>query len=209
MPELFSTYYDSPVGPLKISASGGYICEVLFWKNGNTDLLEQSANQEAPAVLQQCISQLTEYFSGSRRTFELPIQQEGTEFQKRVWNELLLIPFGKTISYLELSKRLGDVKAIRAAASTNGKNQVSIIVPCHRVIGSNQNLVGYGGGLPNKNGCSGMKRGLHMAFRRCFSFGLSAISFEAFSKSGLILKAWKIMMSHNLQRITHAEKAES
>ncbi|MEO6001141.1 MAG: methylated-DNA--[protein]-cysteine S-methyltransferase [Chitinophagaceae bacterium] len=150
MPELFSTYYNSPVGTLKISASGGYICEVLFWKNDNRNLLEQSARREAPAVLQQCTNQLREYFNGTRHNFELPILQEGTEFQKRVWNELLQIPFGKTISYLELAKRLGDVKAIRAAGSTNGKNQVSIIVPCHRVIGSNQTLVGYGGGLPNK-----------------------------------------------------------
>lgn len=105
--------------------------------------------QLSPLLL-QCVEELIQYFQGQRRQFEVPIHQEGTGFQTKVWNELLSIGYGKTISYLELSKRLGDVKAIRAAASANGKNNIAIIVPCHRVIGSDQTLVGYGGGLWRK-----------------------------------------------------------
>ena len=98
----------------------------------------------------QCVEQLIQYFHGERRIFEFPVHQEGTLFQEKVWNELIGIPFGKTISYLELSRRLGDPKAIRAAASANGKNNIVIVVPCHRVIGSNNDLVGYGGGIWRK-----------------------------------------------------------
>ena len=100
--------------------------------------------------MQQCIEELIEYFQNRRKIFDVPVYQEGTTFQQKVWNELLNIPFGKTISYLTLAKRLGDPKVIRAAASTNGKNKIAIIVPCHRVIGSNNDLVGYGGGLWRK-----------------------------------------------------------
>ncbi len=98
----------------------------------------------------QCIEQLIQYFQGQRRVFEFPVSQEGTPFQQRVWNELTAIPFGKTLSYLELSRRLGDTKAIRAAASANGRNNIAIVVPCHRVIGSKRDLVGYAGGLWRK-----------------------------------------------------------
>ena len=87
---------------------------------------------------------------GKRRTFDIPVYQEGTAFQQTVWGELLNIPFGKTISYLELAKRLDDIKVVRAAASTSGKNKIAIIIPCHRVIGSDKSLVGYGGGLWRK-----------------------------------------------------------
>ncbi len=103
-----------------------------------------------PDVLQDAVYQLEEYFEGKRSTFDLVLNPQGTVFQKRVWNELGNIPYGKTISYLELSKRLGDVKAIRAVAAANGQNPLWIVVPCHRVIGSNGNLVGYAGGLHRK-----------------------------------------------------------
>ena len=98
----------------------------------------------------QCVEQLIQYFNGERRQFELPLNQTGTSFQQGVWNELVQIPFGRTISYLELARRTGDTKATRAVASANGKNNIAIIVPCHRVIGSNSTLVGYGGGLWRK-----------------------------------------------------------
>ena len=98
----------------------------------------------------QCVEQLIQYFQGERRQFELPIAQEGTAFQKEVWSELMQIPYGKTISYLELARKTGDSKATRAVANANGKNNVCIIVPCHRVIGSNKELVGYSGGLWRK-----------------------------------------------------------
>ncbi len=94
--------------------------------------------------------QLQEYFDGTREIFTLELSPEGTDFQKGVWNELLNIPYGKTISYLELSKKLGDVKAIRAVAAANGQNPLWIVIPCHRVIGSDGSLTGYAGGLHRK-----------------------------------------------------------
>ncbi|RYC52490.1 methylated-DNA--[protein]-cysteine S-methyltransferase [Flagellimonas olearia] len=103
-----------------------------------------------PEVLEDAIYQFKEYFEGSRKEFDLKLNPSGTDFQKKVWDALLEIPFGKTISYLELSKRLGDVKAIRAVASANGKNPLWIVVPCHRVIGTNGDLTGYAGGLHRK-----------------------------------------------------------
>lgn len=117
--------------------------------------MEEDADTSLPAdtlspLVVQCVEELIQYFHGGRRKFEVPVNQQGTGFQTKVWNELLSIEFGKTISYLELSRRLGDVKSIRAAAAANGKNNIAIIVPCHRVIGSNRSLVGYGGGLWRK-----------------------------------------------------------
>jgi methylated-DNA-[protein]-cysteine S-methyltransferase len=103
-----------------------------------------------PEVLADAVSQLNEYFKGERKTFSLKLNPEGTDFQKRVWGALLTIPFGKTTSYLQLSKDLGDVKAIRAVASANGRNPLWIIVPCHRVIGTDGSLTGYAGGLQRK-----------------------------------------------------------
>jgi methylated-DNA-[protein]-cysteine S-methyltransferase len=94
--------------------------------------------------------QFKEYFAGTRREFDVPLDIEGTDFQKRVWNELQKIPYGKTISYKSLSEKLGDVKAIRAVGKANGQNPIAIIIPCHRVIGANGNLVGYASGLAIK-----------------------------------------------------------
>jgi methylated-DNA-[protein]-cysteine S-methyltransferase len=149
MSNQYTAYYTSPLGVLRISSNDAAVNEVHFLQEdeiaGATTPVEQR-----PKVLQQCINQLIEYFTGDRKDFTVPLQQNGTDFQQKVWGELLHIPFGKTISYLDLSKRIGDVKAIRAAASTNGKNKIGIIVPCHRVIGSNQDLVGYAGGLWRK-----------------------------------------------------------
>ena len=103
-----------------------------------------------PQPLEACVKQLREYFEGTRQDFELKLNPQGTTFQKKVWNALLNIPFGKTKTYLELSKMLGDVKAIRAVAAANGKNPLWIIIPCHRIIGSDGSLVGYAGGLGRK-----------------------------------------------------------
>ena len=105
---------------------------------------------EVPELLEDAAYQLKEYFEGTRKVFDLDLNPQGTEFQLRVWNELKTIPYGKQVSYLELSKKLGDVKAIRAVAAANGKNPLWIIIPCHRVIGSNGDLVGYAGGLHRK-----------------------------------------------------------
>jgi len=144
----FTTYYHSPVGALRISCTETYLHEVHFEKS-DIDILALP-DSDHHDLLQQTVEQLIEYFNGARRTFNLPLQQKGTDFQQSVWNKLLEIPFGKTISYMDLAKRLGDPKVIRAAASTNGKNNIAIIVPCHRVIGSGRDLVGYAGGLWRK-----------------------------------------------------------
>lgn len=103
-----------------------------------------------PEVLEDCAHQLREYFEGKRTQFDLQINLEGTEFQKKVWYQLQTIPYGKTISYLQFSQQLGDVKAIRAVANANGKNPLWIVIPCHRVIGSDGSLTGYAGGLHRK-----------------------------------------------------------
>ena len=103
-----------------------------------------------PEVLEDAAYQLQEYFDGKRETFDLELNPQGTDFQKRVWDGLLQIPFGKTISYLDLSKTLGDVKAIRAVAAANGRNPLWVIIPCHRVIGSDGSLTGYASGLHRK-----------------------------------------------------------
>lgn len=146
--DTFITYYASPVGMLKIAVTATAVNEVLFCTE--EDMQPASSTDAAPGLMQVCINQLDAYFLGNIKNFQLPLAQPGTVFQQRVWNELLNIPYGSTISYLELSRRLGNVKAIRAAASTNGKNRIAVIVPCHRVIGSNQQLVGYAGGLSIK-----------------------------------------------------------
>lgn len=111
---------------------------------------EKPASDVIPEILEEAVYQLQEYFEGKRESFSLTLNPNGTEFQKKVWNALQDIPYGKTVSYLELSKSLGDVKAIRAVAAANGKNPLWIVVPCHRVIGSDGSLVGYAGGLHRK-----------------------------------------------------------
>ncbi len=108
------------------------------------------ASTVIPELLEDVVYQLQEYFEGTRDSFSLKLSPNGTEFQKRVWDALQDIPYGKTISYLELSKTLGDVKAIRAVAAANGKNPLWIVIPCHRVIGSDGSLTGYAGGLHRK-----------------------------------------------------------
>ncbi|MBS1511857.1 MAG: methylated-DNA--[protein]-cysteine S-methyltransferase [Bacteroidetes bacterium] len=146
-------FYQSPVGILELRSNGTALTHLLFvnsWKG--TALDEDSIQFTAPAdaVLQQCTNELNEYFAGTRKVFTVPVNQDGTSFQLTVWDALCGIPYGHTISYMELSKRIGNVKAIRAVGTANGSNHVSIIVPCHRVIGSNGSLVGYGGDLWRK-----------------------------------------------------------
>ena len=147
MSSIFSTYYHSPVGLLKISGTETYISEVTFH---DTSEKAEGAKKQMPPMLINCVEQLIQYFNGERRIFDLPLNQAGTAFQQDVWNILTQIPFGKTISYLELARKTGDTKATRAVANANGKNDIAIIVPCHRVIGSNNTLVGYAGGLWRK-----------------------------------------------------------
>ena len=139
-----TTYYKSPIGTAKIVGDETGIISVSVID----DQIETST--VIPKNLQNCVQQLNEYFKGDRTEFDLKLNPQGTDFQKRVWNELLNVPYGKTRSYLEQSKKLGDPKAIRAVASANGKNPIWIIIPCHRIIGSDGSLTGYAGGLWRK-----------------------------------------------------------
>ena len=146
-------YYASPIGVLEIRSTGSAISEVLFvnsWKGAKINEEELSFIKPKAVILKTCIKQLDEYFAGERTEFTVLTSQVGTEFQQTVWTELCKIPYGRTISYMDLSKRIGNVKAIRAVGTANGNNSICIIVPCHRVIGSNGDLVGYGGDLWRK-----------------------------------------------------------
>ncbi len=138
-----TAYYQSPIGLLEIKLADSFVTSVLFVE-------DQKSNSDLNPILGNTIEQLQQFFNGERKIFDLPLKQNGTDFQQKVWNELLTIPFGKTWSYLQLSKKVGDVKAIRAVGTTNGKNKLAIIVPCHRVIGSDGALTGYAGGLWRK-----------------------------------------------------------
>jgi len=135
---------NTPLGFAKLEGDENGVSSLTVLNN------DVAVSSTIPEVLDDAVSQLNEYFKGERKTFSLNLNPEGTDFQKRVWDKLLTIPYGKTTSYLELSKELGDVKAIRAVASANGKNPLWIIVPCHRVIGSDGSLTGYAGGLHRK-----------------------------------------------------------
>jgi methylated-DNA-[protein]-cysteine S-methyltransferase len=136
-------YYSSPLGDLIVQASEKGVTRLLF--------SNEERKEEIPSsITDQCILQLEEYFLRGRKFFTVDLDLEGTDFQKKVWTELLTIPFGQTISYEALAIRIGDIKAIRAVGLANGQNPIAIIVPCHRVIGKNGDLTGYGGGMENK-----------------------------------------------------------
>jgi methylated-DNA-[protein]-cysteine S-methyltransferase len=146
-------YYQSPLGALEIRSTGSAISDVLFvnsWKGAKINEEELSFVKPRSTIIKNCIKQLDEYFAGKRTEFTINISQVGTPFQQMVWTELSKIPFGRTISYMELSKRIGNIKAIRAVGTANGNNSICIIIPCHRVIGRNGELVGYGGDLWRK-----------------------------------------------------------
>ncbi|WP_257666490.1 methylated-DNA--[protein]-cysteine S-methyltransferase [Parapedobacter tibetensis] len=134
--------------PLGITAIKGDESGIVSIYVLNSDTIAPST--VIPDCLETTIVQLQEYFAGTRKAFQLQLNPKGTDFQKNVWRELLNIPYGKTLSYLELSRKLGDVKAIRAVAAANGQNPFWIVVPCHRVIGSDGSLTGYAGGLWRK-----------------------------------------------------------
>ena len=135
---------NSPLGFTKIIGDEDGIASVTVLNS------EEKATDIIPDILEDCVIQLHEYFEGIRKEFDLKLNPDGTDFQKKVWKGLVQIPYGKTISYLNLSKELGHVKAIRAVANANGKNPLWIIMPCHRVIGSDGALTGYAGGLHRK-----------------------------------------------------------
>ncbi len=143
MSEKEIAYYHSPIGWLEIIGGADGIASVYF--------VEQPESVDPIAEnLRECVSQLDEYFQRARREFTFKLDLRGTEFQKRVWRELLNIPHGKMTTYREIALALGDRNALRAVGHANGQNPISIIVPCHRVIGSDGSLTGYGGGLWRK-----------------------------------------------------------
>lgn len=148
--EIFTKYIDSPLGQLEVSATESYLTSILFVDTQKKPSPRKEATLYVPAIIETYQQQIQEYFDGTRKDFDIPFQHEGTDFQKSVWVKLETIPYGKTISYLELSRRIGNEKAIRAVGTTNGANKFNIIVPCHRVIGANGSLVGYGGDLWRK-----------------------------------------------------------
>lgn len=143
---------NSPVGLLKLVANDSALVAVL-WENENPKrvrLAELIEDQQHPILL-ETQKQLNEYFAGQRQKFNLALDFEGTEFQQKVWQALLSIPFGETRSYKDIAEQIGNVKAVRAVGAANGKNPISIIAPCHRVVGANGKLVGFAGGLENKD----------------------------------------------------------
>lgn len=151
--EQRTVYFNSPLGILQIQTTGDTLNTVHFvnsWKGPKLAEKEIHTTEDISPYAAICIAQLQEFFDGNRKLFNLQFSQPGTSFQQKIWTALCDIPYGKTISYMELAKRTGDVKAIRAVGTTNGKNAIAIIVPCHRVIGSNGTLVGYGGDLWRK-----------------------------------------------------------
>ncbi|TCB67904.1 methylated-DNA--[protein]-cysteine S-methyltransferase [Acinetobacter sp. ANC 4178] len=149
--KLAFMYMASPVGQLKLVAHDTALVAVL-WENENPKRvrLAELVEQLDHPILLQTQQQLMQYFAGTRQQFDLPLDFEGTEFQKQVWQALLNIPFGETRSYKDIAEQLGNPKAVRAVGAANGKNPISIIAPCHRVIGSSGKLVGFAGGLDNK-----------------------------------------------------------
>ena len=141
---MSEAFVDSPLGTLLIHGDESGLQRVEF-RDGK---ITQSEN--IPVALEQAVFQLNAYFEGKRKSFDLKLNPQGTDFQKRVWFQLAQIPFGKTTSYLQMAKDLGDPKVIRAAASANGKNPIPIIIPCHRVLGSDSSMTGYAGGIWRK-----------------------------------------------------------
>ncbi len=149
MKNCYYTKFQSPVGPLLLAANDRGLCLVSFAGSKRAKAPQPDWKQDK-APFAETIRQLQAYFRAELKEFDLPLALEGTEFQIRVWESLRAIPFGETISYGQLAQRIGSPKAVRAVGLANGSNPIPIIVPCHRVIGSNGKLTGYGGGLPLK-----------------------------------------------------------
>ena len=144
MKKEYHLYYKSPLGIMEIIGNEKALSGLYFVDKAKKD------DPNVPECLVECCRQLDEYFKGTRREFNIKIELIGTEFQKKVWKELYKVPFGKTVSYGEMAKAIGNPKAVRAVGGANGKNKIVIIYPCHRVIGSNGSMVGFGGGVWRK-----------------------------------------------------------
>ncbi len=151
----------SPIGPLLLLGNGEQLTALHLPESGRTPPIDPSWTAAADVgVLAEAARQLGEYFAAERNTFDLPLAAEGTDFQRRVWAALRTIPYGATASYGEIAEQIGSPKASRAVGLANGRNPISIVVPCHRVIGADGSLTGYGGGLPAKRALLDLERGL-------------------------------------------------
>lgn len=142
---ITTAFIETPLGIASITGDEEGISEISITNN-----TEEEHSNTIPEILKDAVTQLQDYFEGKRDHFNIKLNPSGTDFQKKVWKELTKIPFGKTVTYLDIAKNLGDPKCIRAAASANGKNPLWIVIPCHRVIGSDGSLTGYAGGLWRK-----------------------------------------------------------
>lgn len=151
------TQIESPLGPLLLAADDAGLRNIEF-VNGRRTARPNPAWHEDPELLQEPVRQLRAYFAGELETFDLPLAPAGTKFQRAVWNRLCEIPYGETICYGELARRIGNPKASRAVGLANGSNPIPIVIPCHRVIGSNGKLTGYGGGLAIKEKLLALER---------------------------------------------------
>ncbi len=150
--QLYNKKIQTPVGQLTLVAHDQALVAVLWENDDSTRVkLSESFEQNEHPLLVEIEKQLVEYFAGQRTQFYIPLDFQGTAFQKSVWSALLQIPFGETRSYKQIAESIGNVKAVRAVGAANGKNPISIIAPCHRVIGANGKLVGFAGGLKNKD----------------------------------------------------------
>jgi len=144
METLYTAYYQSPIGVISVQGNEEGIVYINFLDESKED------DENLPEVMLECLTQLDEYFSGKRKDFSLKLIANGTEFQKKVWNALTTVSYGTTASYKDIAEKIDNPRAVRAVGGANNKNPHSIIVPCHRIIGSNGNLVGYGGELWRK-----------------------------------------------------------
>ncbi|MBT2215720.1 methylated-DNA--[protein]-cysteine S-methyltransferase [Virgibacillus dakarensis] len=147
MTNLFKVDYKSPIGVIEIAGSTDAIHSILFT---NQKSIVHEAQTNSPEVIRTCYQEIDEYFTEKRKEFTFPYSMEGTTFQKDVWHALTNIPYAHTVSYKDIAHSIGNEKAIRAVGNANGKNKLNIVIPCHRVIGTNGKLTGYGGGLWRK-----------------------------------------------------------
>jgi methylated-DNA-[protein]-cysteine S-methyltransferase len=144
MDKEYRAYYVSPIGPLEVTGTDKGVKSLRFVEK------RLKSDSSLPRPMKDCLFQLDEYFKGKRKTFKVKLQLQGTEFQKKVWNQLMQIPYARTLSYKEVAQAIRNEKAVRAVGGANGRNHVGIIIPCHRVIAHDGTLGGYGGGLWRK-----------------------------------------------------------
>lgn len=151
-------YLETPIGTLLIAGDEEAVRRIDFPKHGKASRPQRGWTESSRGPVGEAVKQLREYFAGGRAEFDLPLAPEGTAFQRTVWRRLQDIPYGETISYGELARRVGNPKASRAVGAANGRNPLPIVIPCHRVIGANGKLTGFGGGLPTKEALLALER---------------------------------------------------